>query len=437
MKKNSKINIQTAALLTAALLGIVIPALAQNIGINATGSPPDNSALLDVDATGMNPKKGVLIPRMTTAERNAIPSPANSLLIFNTSCNEFQYWDGSRWMVLMAIPSSTSTGGSISFNYTGAVQSWTVPSCVSTLTIKVWGAGGAGGGWDNLNCNPGSGQGGNGGGGGYVQTIVNVNPGDVLSIYVGGGGNTIGCFCGGSGSGSGGWGFGNGGNGACGVGGGGGGGGGSAVLINNTVVVVAGGGGGGGGKGNNGDGGNSGGGGQNGFTSGGGKTGGLVGASTTTNGVNAVSVSDGGPSGAGGGGWNGGGIGQDGSSCDCGGGGGGGGGNYCGLGTCTIINGNGQTPGNSSDPDLCSGCAVGGNGAIKPSGLTNQTPGGNGLVIIQITKQSNITSASITSQSVLCNGTATGGATLNLTGGTAPFSYTWYCVMVQQQEVLH
>jgi uncharacterized protein (TIGR02145 family) len=70
------------------------------LGISATGSLPDNSALLDVDATGMNPKKGVLIPRMTTAERNAIPSPALSLLIFNLTTGCYEFWDGSSWIAL-------------------------------------------------------------------------------------------------------------------------------------------------------------------------------------------------------------------------------------------------------------------------------------------------------------------------------------------------
>ena len=78
--KKQKINIQTAALSTAALLGLASPALAQNVSISPTGNAPDNSAALDIrDFTN----KGVLIPRLTTAQRNAIPSPANSLLIFN------------------------------------------------------------------------------------------------------------------------------------------------------------------------------------------------------------------------------------------------------------------------------------------------------------------------------------------------------------------
>jgi len=89
-----------AAFLTAALLGLMSPTNAQSVGISAIGSPPDNSALLDVDATGMNPKKGVLIPRMTTDERNAIPSPANALMIFNTTTNCLDVFVLGKWVSL-------------------------------------------------------------------------------------------------------------------------------------------------------------------------------------------------------------------------------------------------------------------------------------------------------------------------------------------------
>jgi hypothetical protein len=57
---------------------------AQNIGINSTGAPPNNSAGLDVDFTN----KGLLIPRVALTARNnpaPITGPANSLLVYNTA----------------------------------------------------------------------------------------------------------------------------------------------------------------------------------------------------------------------------------------------------------------------------------------------------------------------------------------------------------------
>lgn len=54
----------------------------QGVSINATGTgtSPDASAILDLNITS----KGFLVPRMTQAQRNAITSPATSLLIFQT-----------------------------------------------------------------------------------------------------------------------------------------------------------------------------------------------------------------------------------------------------------------------------------------------------------------------------------------------------------------
>ena len=53
---------------------------AQSVSVNITGNPADSSAILDVQST----TKGLLIPKMTEAQRNAITSPANGLLIFQT-----------------------------------------------------------------------------------------------------------------------------------------------------------------------------------------------------------------------------------------------------------------------------------------------------------------------------------------------------------------
>ncbi|MFN5653187.1 MAG: hypothetical protein ACK465_06155, partial [Flavobacteriia bacterium] len=67
------------------------------------------------------------------------------------------------------------------FNYTGAVQTWTVPPCVYTIQVDVRGAKGGG-----TLATPfvGSGQGGNGA---RVQhPSIAVTPGQVLEIRVGG-----------------------------------------------------------------------------------------------------------------------------------------------------------------------------------------------------------------------------------------------------------
>lgn len=67
---------------------------AQNVGINTTGAAPNAKALLDIDAAGSNPKGGLLVPRLTTAERNAITAPIpEALLIYNTTTKCFEAWN--------------------------------------------------------------------------------------------------------------------------------------------------------------------------------------------------------------------------------------------------------------------------------------------------------------------------------------------------------
>jgi uncharacterized protein (TIGR02145 family) len=67
--------------------------LSAQVGISTDGSAPDNSALLEVKSTG----KGFLPPRMTTAQRNAISSPAEGLVIYNTDEKMLNVCDGITW----------------------------------------------------------------------------------------------------------------------------------------------------------------------------------------------------------------------------------------------------------------------------------------------------------------------------------------------------
>lgn len=75
-------------------IGIYSNAGAQGMAVNANGSSADASAMLDVSSTS----KGVLVPRMTQAQRNAISSPATGLMIYQTDATAgFYYYNGSAW----------------------------------------------------------------------------------------------------------------------------------------------------------------------------------------------------------------------------------------------------------------------------------------------------------------------------------------------------
>jgi len=74
---------------------VTLQALAQNVGIGT--NTPNNSAQLDITSTN----KGLLTPRMTQAQRNAIASPANGLLIYQTDNTPgFYFYNGTGWSAL-------------------------------------------------------------------------------------------------------------------------------------------------------------------------------------------------------------------------------------------------------------------------------------------------------------------------------------------------
>jgi hypothetical protein len=77
------------------------------VAINTTGANPDNSAMLDVTST----TKGMLVPRMTTAERTAIASPATGLLVYDNTLALFYYYNGSTWISIATPNSGWSTAG--------------------------------------------------------------------------------------------------------------------------------------------------------------------------------------------------------------------------------------------------------------------------------------------------------------------------------------
>lgn len=65
-----------------------------HVGIGA--SPTAASAILECTST----TKGLLPPRMTTTQQNAIGSPAAGLMLYNTTTNKLMVYNGSAWTAL-------------------------------------------------------------------------------------------------------------------------------------------------------------------------------------------------------------------------------------------------------------------------------------------------------------------------------------------------
>lgn len=74
------------------LLGLCLAlsvSVTSQVGINTT--TPDASSVLDLSSTN----KGLLAPRMTTAQRLAIAAPADGLIVYDTTLKLFHYYVGS------------------------------------------------------------------------------------------------------------------------------------------------------------------------------------------------------------------------------------------------------------------------------------------------------------------------------------------------------
>ena len=106
------------------------------IGVNTSINA---SAILDITST----TKGVLFPRMTTTQKNAIATPATGLVVYDTTTNAQNYYDGTAWVAL-ALTSSLSgyvpTSRSLTINGTAfdlsADRTWSVGTVTGSGTTN-------------------------------------------------------------------------------------------------------------------------------------------------------------------------------------------------------------------------------------------------------------------------------------------------------------
>jgi hypothetical protein len=85
----------------------------QSVGIANTNITPDAQSILDIQST----TKGILLPRMTSAERTGIGATSSSdfgLTVYDTDTDSYWYWDGSSWQ---EIPTVANTGNTLDEAY--------------------------------------------------------------------------------------------------------------------------------------------------------------------------------------------------------------------------------------------------------------------------------------------------------------------------------
>ena len=79
-------------------------------------STPNASSVLDIDVSGINPKKGFLLPRLqllNNTDNTTVDKPAVGLLVYNIAdsgsgtnkvfANMYYFWNGTEWLSLTDI----------------------------------------------------------------------------------------------------------------------------------------------------------------------------------------------------------------------------------------------------------------------------------------------------------------------------------------------
>lgn len=129
-------------------------------------------SILNVNA--LNISEQLKLPNYTTIERDALVAETG-LLIYNSTSQTVEIYNGTDWTV--------ATGQSLQefskvFNYTGAIQTFAIPTETVSVTAYVFGPGG--GSESNTNTR--------GGAGGFSIGTIDTSNGGTLKIVVGGSG---------------------------------------------------------------------------------------------------------------------------------------------------------------------------------------------------------------------------------------------------------
>ncbi|MFM9836906.1 MAG: phage baseplate protein [Cyclobacteriaceae bacterium] len=117
------------------LLAAVVFAASVQAQVGINNNAPDAKSILDLKATD----KGLLIPRMTTAFRDAISSSGatpESLLVYDTDLKGFYFFQGSNWYSLSGwVKAASSNNVSLAGN--ASVSGTTSAGTVSATNLSV------------------------------------------------------------------------------------------------------------------------------------------------------------------------------------------------------------------------------------------------------------------------------------------------------------
>jgi hypothetical protein len=109
----------------------IASAFSLNAQVGIGTNTPHTSSMLEVQATD----KGILFPRMTSAQRTSIASPASGLYVFDTNTKSLWYYNGAMWINTIA----EATFGDMKSGFQSADHSGWIKldgRAISTLTAN-------------------------------------------------------------------------------------------------------------------------------------------------------------------------------------------------------------------------------------------------------------------------------------------------------------
>jgi len=81
------------------LIAVIAISLCSSAQVGIGTTTPEPSAILDVSST----THGLLLPRMTTVQRDAITTPATGLFVYNLDTDCLNIFDGILWKELCGL----------------------------------------------------------------------------------------------------------------------------------------------------------------------------------------------------------------------------------------------------------------------------------------------------------------------------------------------
>jgi hypothetical protein len=168
------------------------------LGVNNDNTTPHPSAQLDIKSSN----RGLLLPRITSPA-SAIASPTAGLIVYDQANANLAYHNGAQWSNLTGttgnqglyarFPNSVGFKGEY-FNASPSYTeyTWTVPAGITKIWVEAWAAGSAGFSIQPTTTTNATSIGFRGGNAGdFGSFLMNVSSGELITVRVGKGGNSV------------------------------------------------------------------------------------------------------------------------------------------------------------------------------------------------------------------------------------------------------